>query len=170
MRECRALWNGLVQQLVREELRPPAEQDHHLICSIIRDIGLYSYGSAHAATPGDDMAVFLRELRSHGLVHPHACTACTFIEESWHTECSACAAPNVSCAPTHSLAPSLPAAARFTHASSRYAPAFEALQKEREARRTRVPVLLLTDIGADVDDTLALMVPGAGCASRPLKM
>jgi hypothetical protein len=44
------------------------------------------------------------------------------------------------------------------------------LQKEREALRTRVPVLLVTDIGADVDDTLALMVPGACSASHPFKM
>ena len=69
-----------------------------------------------------------------------------------------------------SLALSPAVAARFTLASCRYAPAFEALQKEREARRTRVPVLLVTDIGADVDDTLALMVPGACSASHPFKM
>lgn len=40
----------------------------------------------------------------------------------------------------------------------RYSIALSALQAEREADRMRTPVLLVTDIGADVDDTLALMV------------
>ncbi len=67
----RSLWNGHVQQLIREELRPLAHQDQTLINSIIRDMGLYSYGDTPEPDAQDARAQRLLQLRSHGLVFPY---------------------------------------------------------------------------------------------------
>ena len=93
----------MVQQLIREELRPPEQQNNELICSIIREIGMYSYSRADFA-PKDQgacdsprsgsIALFLAQLRRHGLVFPYTCSACTFSEENFPAECSVCDAPN----------------------------------------------------------------------------
>jgi hypothetical protein len=93
----------MVQQLIREELRPPEQQNNELMCSIIREIGMYSYSRANFA-PSDNgachsprsssVALFLAQLRRHGLAFPYTCTACTFSEENFPAQCSMCDTPN----------------------------------------------------------------------------
>jgi hypothetical protein len=83
--------------LIREELRPLKEQDNDLIRSIIRDIGIYTYNRTRDSSPSSASALFLAQLRSHGLVHPFTCARCSFFEESYPTECSSCDMPNETC-------------------------------------------------------------------------
>ena len=93
----------MVQQLIREELRPPEQQNNEHMCSIIREIGIYSYSRANFV-PKDQgacdsprsgsVALFLAQLRRPGLVFPYTCSACTFSEENFPAECSVCDAPN----------------------------------------------------------------------------
>ena len=96
----RSLWNGLVQELIREEMRPPAEQDRALIDSILRRIESYSRQQpkpvvlSQAEPEPGSFKKELAELQRHGLVFPFACSACTYVESGFPTACSLCNCPN----------------------------------------------------------------------------
>ena len=128
-----ATWNGLIQNLIREEIRiNESERDKAWIESLIRQIGVYSYssGSNEVGNLGQEV----EDLRSYGLDFPYNCSVCTYEETSFPTSCSICGSNNDS-----------------------YKFATQRRSADREAMKMRTPVLLVTDIGADIDDTLALM-------------
>ena len=82
--------------LIREELRVLEDQDHDLICSITREMGLYSYSAPSTPSHADAVSRRLLQLRKHGLVFPYVCSGCTALNESYPSVCQfdECGAPN----------------------------------------------------------------------------
>jgi predicted NAD-dependent protein-ADP-ribosyltransferase YbiA (DUF1768 family) len=128
-----ATWNGLIQNLIREELRSHEEQNKDLIESCMRKIGAYSYSDPRdIRTP---LVQELDDLRSnYDLVFPFQCSVCTCLEESFPSLCSVCDTPHQG-----------------------YTRALQLRRAAQDAQLARTPCLLITDIGADIDDTLALL-------------